>query len=1585
MNAEVCTGTRRRIVEHLSVLSILLAAQLVPLAAHGTIAQEPLTVARAVRPIVMLALSNDHQLYKRGYDDLTDLDNDGAIETTYDNDYDYYGYFGAGLCYRYDDGAGNFEPIGEATDHTCAADYWSGNFLNWASMTRMDLLRRVLYGGRRITDTTSATVLERAVIPADFHAFAKVFAPAGGAAEMALYTPFSTTAITLCNVTDAISGESQDLNTSLNPPVIRAAAGTWQLWATGEASEIHLPCAWDDDSSVHNVAPNVGGGEGLGTFNARVAVCVAGLEEPHCKQYPAVGSVKKPTGILQQFGDAQELRFGMLSGSYGQNASGGVLRRNSGYTADNDVAFAAADEVDLDDGTFTGNAGIVETVDSFRINAYDFASHYYNDACVSPESADVSDGSCTNWGNPVSEMLLETLRYIAGKGAPTGAFNTDDSDINSAFEPVSWEDPITFNEWCTKPNILVVTGGVNSFDRDELAHDIAGLDITAETDAVGAAEGVAGDYVLGGNATSSDGNCYIRRIDALSEAFGVCPTGGKLKGGWDVAGMSYFAHVNDFRSDRAEDQFVATRAIDMGDGVPKLGRIRNGSVVLSGGATITPICMTNADPDAEVPKIRDLVDDEDNFYPRDTDPHGWGQCGLWGVLPYNLVYDDEGYLLEGDLYAFWEDTALGSDSELDAISRIHFCVGSPNCDVTGDYWTDRYTLGWEDAAGGGNYTLPESLAKDDEEIRVTASVVQVYSDRALSFGFMIDGLFRDGQPQATADHCDNGLGNGDGIYLEEAIPGTVITDDDGGEVDKKDKKDKKKDVDVVSGSFSIYTPDLGIGSVNEEREQRFCGRRFKPGDDGIGDPAPMLKPPLWFATKYGGFTDSNDNDVPDLEAEWDSDGDGNPDGYHMLYAPQDIGESFDAVLDLIAGVSSSSSVVANTLVLKTGTYIYQGRFDSSDWSGDLVAYPVNMDGSLGTIAWQAKSAVDAQFTGTGWSSRRVVFTSASKIGGGVPFLWDYLTEDQKNALDRNPLSDVDDDLGPDRLDFLRGDSSNELQQGGGFRDREHLLGDIVNSDPLFVGQPPFNYPDSLERYANYSGFVATERDAMIYVGGNDGLLHGFDVDNGEERMAYVPRAVYERLSWLTALDYERNHRFFVDGGVIVGDVVLNWWGYTGDGWHSVLVGTLGAGGKGIYALDVTDPDDFQETLTAASDIVMWDFTASDVGFEDLGYTFAAPAVIRLRHYLGLALDSFNLGTWAAAIGNGYESANGSANLYLIAIGSGVIIADVQVDPGPGNGLSSVAPVDIDGDYNVDFIYAGDLKGNIWRFEPASSGSAWQVSFSGAPLFRATDAAGHEQPITTRPAVFAHPNGGTIVVFGTGKFHEIEDATPNPSRVNSIYGVWDRLDGTAEISRDHLLEQSFFAGGSAHGYDLRVSTDHALKWYTGEGKPSGSEDPPEHLGWYLDLLDPMGEDGPTARGELVAAELKVRGERIIVTSMIPSEEPCDYGGEGWLTELTYVDGRPPVGVLFDLNDDGVFDDLDTLDVVVDDPEPGAPATRQLGANAKASLIGIIQQPAIIGAGESEYKFASGGMPADVEVTRENPGSAAGGRTAWGELQ
>ncbi len=1674
---------------HAAALLLGLGMGLAASPASAQIATKPLTVTRAVRPIVMLALSNDHQLYKAAYDDYTDIDNDGAVELTYDNDYEYFGYFEPNNCYQYNGTDERFEPVGQASSHQCT-NLWSGNFLNWATMTRIDLLRGVLYGGKRSTDTTAGdvsgddpgeTVLERALIPPDLHAFAKVYEPTGGATEMAQYVPppYSTLdAITLCNVTEATSGESQSLNTNDNPPLIKVADGVYPVWAFTEASQFRAPCAWESNSSSQNTAPMSGD-----EYTARVQVCVPALEGPLCKRYPEPDAVMKPIGMLQEFGDDRSLRFALLTGSYGNNLQGGVLRRAASFVSGNDADQSDGDdpmiddELDLDTGKFTGNPGIIKTLDSMRINKYDFATQAYTDDCSGAGAGDLENGKCTNWGNPVAEIVLEAMRYLAGRETATSFFSTDDSIYIAGLSTATWADPVPSEDWCTDCSVLAVTGGVNSFDRDQLSGegDFAvdlpdGLNVTTQLDLVGSAEQIGTDgnnvFVLGGTGDNIDGYCYAKEITSLSDATGVCPSGGRLKGGWDVAGVSYFNYINDLResSDYPEQQGFTTRAIDMGDGMPHF-MIRAGTAEEPHWITITPMCVSNPDPDATIMKTQDVVNDGQVVLPEHTAETGWELCGLWGVyVPKDQLVFAPGTsdVVAGDIYAFWEDTPYGSNSTLDAVSRVHFCFGEEYCNQSCADEPDgnRACIGYlAPGDSGGNKLLPESFAFPDSELRVTSAPVQVYSDRNISMGYVINGL-KGKQYLSWADHCDNGIGHGNGVYLEEIIRpqldggggGELVIPDFESECEalfskNKDVKDCIDEMeaafladaaaagDGASGGmnwFSVANADLGISADNEDRLPSFCGRRYKTGDGGLGatDEAPTLKPPLWYATKYGGFNDLNANNQPDLDDEWDSDADGNPDGYHMLYAPQDIGESFDSILDLIAGVSSSSSVVANSLVLQTGTNIYQGRFDSGSWTGDLVAFPVLSDGSLGDIDWSAKDEIEAQFSAgtvdTRWDSERVIMTSTDRFRAGQRFRWADLSQDQQDLLNRNPITDIvdapiagsdNDTIGADRLNYIRGDRSNELQQGGPFRDRIWLFADVVNSDPVYVGRPPYRYPDDMMPSLSYQQFIeahdqADERTPMLYVGANDGMLHGIDAraksdGGGEERLAYVPRAVYEELPWLTSLEYIDNHRFFVDGNLVVGDVTYGGWWSNDYSWHTILVGTLGGGGKGVFALDITEVTDaspFTETQDDTATNVLWDITASDncyqtstPCFPDLGYTFSAPAIFHGPRDYYYSTEKPQYGTWLVGFGNGYGSDNGNATLYLVSAGYGALVDTITVpvpsgETAGGNGLSSIAPVDIDGDFRVDYIYAGDLKGHIWRFEPSTYYlyGKWTLSFNGKPLFTAKDEHNTPQSITIRPDVFKHERGGVMVVFGTGKYFEDTDAQPDTSKFNSIYGVWDpsAVDSLVGRSFDgnvtpaELLEQEFLAQATKEGFDVRVTSTYPMTWYAGDNLPA-YPDADGYLGWRLDLKDPSDPESPT--GEMIVADIVSRGARVIFTTMIPSEEPCDYGGDGWMIELSSLSGGRPDGVLFDLDWDGGFSATDMASFTYRDKTTEEVVTANVAPNAKKSSIGVVQQPALVSAGSSEYKFSSGGMPAAVEVTRENPGQDRGGRQSWLQLR
>lgn len=329
-----------------------------------TLSQSPLFVA-STEPRVMLVASRDHQLSIKAYTDYTDVDSSGSLDTTYSDSINYYGYFATNKCYTYTSNStsanNRFEPSGlVTTGHQCSGA-WSGNFMNWATMTRMDILRKTFYGGYRSTDTATSgstngeTVLERHFLPNDVHAFAKVYSPSDATpnATLKLYIPASVvgtnTAISLCNVTDTNSTTFSGLMAFPMPmPLIKVAAGSFPQWDSSESVQCQLKGGTQPTTL-------------LGTYNARIKVCnpadSLALKEDNCKDYvhPTTNAKSsKPTGLLQKYGDVdaeRRVRFGLMTGSYNKNKSGGVLRKNVGLLANNQ-------NLNILSGTVCGNQAV---------------------------------------------------------------------------------------------------------------------------------------------------------------------------------------------------------------------------------------------------------------------------------------------------------------------------------------------------------------------------------------------------------------------------------------------------------------------------------------------------------------------------------------------------------------------------------------------------------------------------------------------------------------------------------------------------------------------------------------------------------------------------------------------------------------------------------------------------------------------------------------------------------------------------------------------------------------------------------------------------------------------------------------------------------------------------------------------------------------------------------------------------------------------------------------------------------------------------------------------------------------------------
>lgn len=601
-----------------------------------------------------------------------------------------------------------------------------------------------------------------------------------------------------------------------------------------------------------------------------------------------------------------------------------------------------------------------------------------------------------------------------------------------------------------------------------------------------------------------------------------------------------------------------------------------------------------------------------------------------------------------------------------------------------------------------------------------------------------------------------------------------------------------------------------------------------------------------------------------------------------------LNSAFSTIFSNIIADSGSAAAVALTSgKVVAGGKIYQGHFNALDWSGNLTAYSTDTNGDIIGVAWNAGTILNSQ----NYDSGRKIITIKPSTQIGIPFRWPSnpatpgateLDTTQVTALNTN-ASNVNDGAGQNRLNFIRG------QTGiSGFRSRLiSVLGDIVNSAPAYVGPPNFSYSDTLEA-ASYNAFqtLYANRTPMIYVGANDGMLHAFDAATGEEKLAYVPSKVYPNLSQLTSTSY--THRYYVDGSPTIVDTF-----YSG-AWHTTLVSGLGAGGQGIFALDVTNPSNFTEAN--ASSIVRWEYT-----HNDLGYVFDRPKIVKL-----------NTGAWAAVFSNGYNnseadgsaSTTGKASLFIVDIATGNLIKQIIVAGGSTatpNALATPALVDLDSDGDVDFAYAGDLLGNMWKFNlSANNPSSWGVAFgspsSPQPLFVATDSGGTPQPITSAAEVTRHFSGdGYQLYFGTGKYLEATDIATTSQQ--TFYSIWDKEISPTTISgRGDLQEQTVTTTVSASGNLYRTTSANPVAW-DAPVVAGGTK-----RGWFMDL---------PVSGERSVSKSTLYGGRILFTTLIPNSAVCGNGGTGWLMELDAMSGNPLNGPSFDVDGDGDVDANDHL--------------------------------------------------------------------------
>lgn len=580
--------------------------------------------------------------------------------------------------------------------------------------------------------------------------------------------------------------------------------------------------------------------------------------------------------------------------------------------------------------------------------------------------------------------------------------------------------------------------------------------------------------------------------------------------------------------------------------------------------------------------------------------------------------------------------------------------------------------------------------------------------------------------------------------------------------------------------------------------------------------------------------------------------------------------------------------------LKSGTEtIFRPEYEKEFYSGNLYAYPIDANGNIDAASdrWSggAKVHIDAQNYDTG----RLIATMKDD-GTSIPFRWSSLSAAQQASVTTSSI-----------LNFLRGDRSNEIPNvGGTLRQRNSALGDIVHSRPFYV---------------------ADTTNSTIFVGANDGMLHAINTATGDERWAYVPSMLLSKMKTLAANPYVRD--YFVDGQINVATILSS---DTTPVTKRVLVGTLGGGGKGLYALNITN----SAGLTAATEgdvasKVMWEITPTKVnyatptgaggatGYANLGYTYSTPTIAKVG------------GVAAVIIGNGYNNGGDyNAYLYVINATTGQLISAIQAGTtgtaGSPNGLSTPTAVDTDGNGSVDTVYAGDLNGTMWKFNLTAATATALLTTSPA------------QPISMTPGVAAHPNGGYMVNFATGAMFTPTDAAD--TAVHYAYGIWDGAPAAnAVLLSQTLTERSF---GTTR---VRTVTSNSATWASGAAN---------HKGWKVAL--PAGERVVGDGSYVENGRFYFTGYNPTISTLIPSTTTTVYG-ENWLMELDNLTGGSKNSPFLDLSGDVKLDNNDRVKYTASDTLPvTVPATVVGDPNlttdgipvGKFIGIGVLSQPILV---------------------------------------
>jgi Tfp pilus tip-associated adhesin PilY1 len=913
-------------------------------------------------------------------------------------------------------------------------------------------------------------------------------------------------------------------------------------------------------------------------YDVKVLVGTSSLPEGNCKRYP--NGTYKPTGILQKFGEPGKLNFGLMTGTYAKNTSGGVLRKAIG---------SFTDEIVANTGQFKHNTdpafkGIVYTIDKFTITDFTY-SNYTHGNCGWITTRPINEGECANWGNPIAEMMFEGMRYYAGQGSATAAFTygTGDTirDNVLGLPKATWDDPFVTNGACAKPFILAITDINPSYDSNQLpsvasafSTGFAGtlssndptpvaLDVEAMGEAISTSEGITGDRYIGEMNTTVDNSCSPKDMtgNGFGRTRGLCPEEPTKQGSFYSASTAYFGRTHDISASTGA-QNVLTYMVGLASPLPRIEIPVGNSVV-----TMVPFAKS-------VGGCLGVTPNPGSFQPTNT------------IVDF---YVESLRPASGTFRINYEDVEQGADHDMDAIVVYYYQVIDNN---------------------------DNPVVNPADGTRVRISLQSEYAAGCIiqHIGYIISGT--------TAD----------GTYLD-------VRDSD---------TDAGSDVDYYLDTPPGVTPPATVAQWDDNVALPLISDRvFTPGPAAA---ATLIESPLWYAAKWGGFVDQNDNNLPDLQSEWDSDGDGVPDTYFYVVNPlkleQQLTRTFSDILS--RGVSHVAPVVSVDEANRTqsGDKLYMAFFrpmSDNYWQGNLKKYGLDWltrtDCSRTVPEWTVTDANDlvAGFCDGIFKPSSQSFWSSEADGGLVdkggaggrlkarmpgadprnpaaPYYNFRNIYTYKGALDGSMvaflhanITNADLEVGNDLtryriINFMYGYTYDAVSSANPnpVSKREWLLGDIIHSEPKVID------------YFDDSGTLSHR---FIAVGANDGMLHvftdvaatigGVSYQAGDEIFAFIPRDLLRRLQEFSRPD---THFYTVDGSPALFRSNTTRTVSGTDYYVKTLVFGERAGGRSYWALDVTAPD--PSTWT-----VKWHIEGGASGvteFQELGYTWSKPFFTEMK-------------------------------------------------------------------------------------------------------------------------------------------------------------------------------------------------------------------------------------------------------------------------------------------------------------------------------------------------------------------------------------